>query len=422
MTHRLTVERVRAGLDRIPADALDPPETGRVGATLVLLRPTGDHLEITYTRRQPHLSSHPGQISFPGGRVDPGESIIAAALREAQEEIGLDTDGVTVLGRLPAFYIPPSRFWMSAVVALWDDPHPLRPNPDEVAEIMTVSTETLRQPDRWRAVPLSAEGATWAWQLAPQRLLWGATAVVTGVLLHVVDPDWSDGVLPSDLDDDRHVRPWEDPESAGLTPSSSLARSRLRGLTMEQMSLRPDDAPSPDLEQVARDVVTAVRQLGHRPAGPVVVLVGPGRTGQVGRAVAELLTQEEVTPPQIVEAHAAAGLDGVMQRVAGAGVIVDAMLGRGFHRPLREPVRGLVRALSATGAPLIAVDLPSGIDPTDGMVGDTVSADVTVALAPFVRGHSAPGALPFLGDLYVSRPGRDLVRVDAVDRPSAWAE
>jgi NAD(P)H-hydrate epimerase len=108
--------------------------------------------------------------------------------------------------------------------------------------------------------------------------------------------------------------------------------------------------------------------------------------------------------------------------VSAAGVIVDGFLGRGFAPPLREPIRGMVRALSSTAAPIIAIDLPSGVDPSAGVVGDVVSADVTVAVSPTVAGHHAPGTPPFLGDLYLSRTGRDLVRVHASDEPAAWAE
>jgi NAD(P)H-hydrate repair Nnr-like enzyme with NAD(P)H-hydrate epimerase domain/8-oxo-dGTP pyrophosphatase MutT (NUDIX family) len=421
VTHDL--EALRAGLAAIPADQLEPPATGRVGATLVLLTPTDDgHLSITYTRRQAHLSSHPGQISFPGGRVDPGEGIVAAALREAAEEVGLDPATTTVVGRLPAFYIPPSRFWMSAVVAVWERPHPLHPNPEEVADILTVSTAALHDPARWRSVPLSLRGASWAWDLGPQQLLWGATAVVTAVLLQVIDPGWSGGTQPQDLPVSRHVRPWEDPGASGIEPSRAASRPRLLDLPAEDLAVG-DGGPAPDAAAAAADVAEAVIRLARRPEGPVVVLAGPGRTGAVARLAAQAL-RDGAAGAGPVEVLDVPGVDVavVVEALARAGVVVDGLVGRGVDPPLRGPVLDVVRALSATGAPLVAVDLPSGIHPVLGLTGDSVSADVTIALAPLASAHAAPGALPFVGDLYLSRRDRPLVRAHVVDRPTAWAE
>ena len=189
---------------------------------LALLEPLGeDDAKLVYTRRQAHLSSHPGQISFPGGRIDPGESPEQAALREGHEEVALDPSTVEVVGRLPSFYIPPSRYWLQTVLGHWRAPHPLHPAEAEVERILHVPLSALREPQRWRAVPLSVGGATWAWDLSdldpsvPEGLLlWGATAIVTAVLLGVLDPDWSHGTQPQDLTPDREVRPWEDRDVA----------------------------------------------------------------------------------------------------------------------------------------------------------------------------------------------------------------
>ena len=434
MSFQDLLDELQRGLATLPADSIDAPVTARRGAVLLLLEPTDDEggARILYTRRQAHLSSHPGQISFPGGRVDPGESVVGAALREADEEVGLEPSSVEVVGRLPAFYIPPSRFWMSAVVGVWRDPHPLRAAEDEVAEILHVDIFSLREEERWRAVPLSAAGSTWAWQLNDGDLLWGATAVVTSVLLDLALPGWSDGHRPNDLAADRVVRPWE----TVPVPGAPAPRPRLGDIASRQVitptTPRGASEEIPPTEEdrrawasgVAEGVQRLLVQLEGRAGpvavdGPVVVLCGPGNVGAVGRAAAEIL---RTGGEDVVVVEAADGIDGLDgDTLIGASVIVDAMVGRGLRGLLADPLLGLVRALRDVSAPIVAVDLPSGIDPERGMVGETVSADVTITAPLLVPGHVAGGAMPFVADLYVvDRDG--LRRAEVVDRPAEWGE
>jgi 8-oxo-dGTP pyrophosphatase MutT (NUDIX family) len=191
--------RIRNALDRQPH--VRPPSGGRLGAVLALLSETDDgDIELVYTRRRDDLRDHPGQISFPGGQVGAGERIEAAAVREAAEEVGLDPATVTVLGRLEAFYIPPSRFWLHTVVARWDHPHRLIAAEAEVAEVLHIPYTRLVTPGAWRAVrSASAAGWFWAWQLDTRHLLWGATAIATAALLDMLDSGWRRGRRVSDL-------------------------------------------------------------------------------------------------------------------------------------------------------------------------------------------------------------------------------
>ena len=97
-------------------DPLKFPEGARDGAALLLLYPHDDTLHFALTVRGTGLRNHTGQVSLPGGRVDEGESVEAAALREAEEEIGVDPRAVELLGRLTPLHIPVSGFILHPVV------------------------------------------------------------------------------------------------------------------------------------------------------------------------------------------------------------------------------------------------------------------------------------------------------------------
>jgi 8-oxo-dGTP pyrophosphatase MutT (NUDIX family) len=134
------------------------------------------------TLRTQHLSKHSGQIAFPGGRVDDTDKdVVDAALREAQEEIGLDAHFVEVLGQLP-IYITGSAFHITPVVALISPDFALNPNPYEVADVFEVPLAYLMNPAHHRHHELEWEGTLRQWLSMPyqdqltERFIWGATA------------------------------------------------------------------------------------------------------------------------------------------------------------------------------------------------------------------------------------------------------
>lgn len=438
MDPRLEAERfwprLRDALDRVPPGASTPPQDARVGAVLVLIEEGADGPGVVLTRRRLDMRSHPGQVSFPGGRLDPGETIEQAAVREADEEIGLRADTVEVVGVGTMFYIPPSRFWVVPVLGRWRRPHELKENPWEVDEVLRVPLAQLLDRDRWRHAPLSLEGSTWAWQL-DNDLLWGATAMVMGQLLDAAVVDWNEGLAPQDLGEDLAVRPWE-------TAPSWERRTRLVG---DLPAIAQDDVPHVDAatvravrswlaergvdplrsaEQAARALAQAVLRLrgGSLDGLTVTVLAGPSSNGAGGLAAARLLASAgaevdvvAVGParhPQQAQLLREVGVavwtvegTGIPTAHAPGEVVIDAMLGIGSDPPLRASPGTAATWLRRHDVAVVALDLPSGLSADHGLRGPCVSADVTVALGLPTVGLRSPIVHPYLGDLYLADLG-----------------
>ena len=142
-------------------------KTGRTAATLVLLYPdaAGEPC-LVLTQRQPSLRAHSGQISLPGGAIEPGETPEDAARREAHEEIGVAVGAREILGRLTPIYVPPSRFRVWPVVACLAARPDFRRQESEVAAVIeapvAVFTDPATRRRRWRALagtPAEVAGA-----------------------------------------------------------------------------------------------------------------------------------------------------------------------------------------------------------------------------------------------------------------------
>jgi 8-oxo-dGTP pyrophosphatase MutT (NUDIX family) len=139
---------------------------------------------LLLTQRTEHLRDHAGQICFPGGRIEPTDgSAAAAALREAQEEIGLDPARIAVIGELPP-YQTVTGFRIHPVVGWISPPFELRPDPHEVAEAFEVPLHFVLDPENHRRQSYRRGPVTRAYYVLPYqgRFIWGATA---GILVNL---------------------------------------------------------------------------------------------------------------------------------------------------------------------------------------------------------------------------------------------
>jgi peroxisomal coenzyme A diphosphatase NUDT7 len=178
---------VAAVTARQSPDPTPPDESLRVSAVLVVLADGPDGAQVLLTRRSEALRSHRGEISFPGGRVDAGETFETAALREAHEEVALDPSVVQLHGRLDAISTLVTRSFIVPVVGTVDGHPVLHPAADEVERIMWVPLAELTRADTFREEVWDSNGVVrpmYFFELDDETI-WGATARVLHQLLRV---------------------------------------------------------------------------------------------------------------------------------------------------------------------------------------------------------------------------------------------
>jgi len=187
-----------------------PPRTARRSAVLILFGDGPGGHDVLLIEKSAHLRSHAGQPAFPGGGVDPGDDFpIGTALREAQEEAGVDPDGVRVLATLPELFLPPSNRLVVPVVAWWDDPADVTVgDPREVARVARVPVADLADPANRFRVRHPAGFVSPAFDVRGM-LVWGFTA----------------GLLDSVLDLAGWNRPWDRSVVRDL-PATALGAGR----------------------------------------------------------------------------------------------------------------------------------------------------------------------------------------------------
>src|SRR5690606_31341773 len=162
--------------DWLPSEPVDGPPVP--AAVLIGLVRRAAGFSVLYTERSPALRAHSGQISFPGGRIDPGDADAAdAALREAGEEVALERGDARVLGYLPRYYTG-TNYLITPVVAVIAPSRPFMPNPQEVRSVFEVPLERLMRDESYGTFSvMRGEQQHSSWKIEHGELtIWGITA------------------------------------------------------------------------------------------------------------------------------------------------------------------------------------------------------------------------------------------------------
>ncbi|MGH3839468.1 MAG: NUDIX hydrolase [Pseudonocardiaceae bacterium] len=185
LVHR-TAELGPGGLGPMPAPPEAPPQGARAAAVLVLFAEdshTGEP-DVLLALRADQLSSHAGQVCFPGGAVDDADDgPVATALREATEEVGVRPEDVRPVAVLPQLYVPPSDFVVTPVVGHWERPGPVTPvDRRETAAVARVLLRVLADPVN-RLIVRGPSGYPHPAFLLPGMLVWGFTGGLLAAVL-----------------------------------------------------------------------------------------------------------------------------------------------------------------------------------------------------------------------------------------------
>lgn len=167
-----------------------PGSQAKVSAVLIPIVNIGGIPHLLFTLRNSGLNSHSGQISFPGGRIEDGETPLDASLRETEEETGIPSEEIEILGKLTPLFVPPSNSLIFPFVGYLESKPELTVNPDEVEEAFYTPIDyfldkaNLNQ-EEWdlNGVKLDVPN----WKIHDKTPLWGASAMMLSELLTIIE-------------------------------------------------------------------------------------------------------------------------------------------------------------------------------------------------------------------------------------------
>jgi len=172
----------------------DAPSDARIACVLLLLYPRDSQWHIVLIQRVSHdkRDRHSGQISFPGGKLeDTDPSLLGGALREAQEEVGVNVEKIQSLGRLTELYIPVSNFLVHPFVGFSKEQPLFVPQPSEVQSILEVPVSTLQDPSTLQVRDIKVQNNITLKEVPyfniEGHVVWGATAMILSEFLVVVE-------------------------------------------------------------------------------------------------------------------------------------------------------------------------------------------------------------------------------------------
>ena len=170
--------------------AAEVPDDHRKSGVLLLFYPDASTVYFPLIKRPHYPGAHSGQVALPGGKVEPGDpDVVYTALREAEEEIGIDAGKVEVMGRLTELYIPVSNFLVTPIVGYTDQKPAFIPEKREVARIIPTALNQLIQPEVVKMTPISLGGGRYMktpYFAIEGEQVWGATAMILSEFIQVM--------------------------------------------------------------------------------------------------------------------------------------------------------------------------------------------------------------------------------------------
>lgn len=164
-----------------------PRPDAKKSAVLLLIN---EDLDLLFTLRSSKLRKHSGQISFPGGRADEGESYEETALRETEEEVGISSSNIVLLGQMSGLYVPPSNNIIQPVIGRIPNGIDLTLNPDEVEEAFYVPLNSFLTDEKLKVNQTEYKGKPFSypyWDVHHSIPLWGATAIIMSEFIYLVN-------------------------------------------------------------------------------------------------------------------------------------------------------------------------------------------------------------------------------------------